>query len=422
MSGGREWLLAAGLLAGYALLMFATSVRHCLVDGARVLRRYPRVWMIPAGLGLCYTLFQSAVTLFFIMVVPWEQKPAFGWKLIWRMPQWSSTMHEAHTLHDWVVALLADPRWEMVQGAGLQVLESLAGLFNCVVTTSPIAAIGAIVLLVNWQNHHSTLRKALRKRFGKWGLAVHAGIIVCAISAVLEPGIYVALNYLGQSPRGVLLLRWGTLIDTFSNVFAYLFGIGVQIYLILVVYTWLRGLNWTPVHLMDLAIRRFSFVVKWASVVLAISAVMIDLPRVVGLLFRFDDPAFLDHTFFYTDRIARPLLALFLICFSTMQITLTFHSETLSKALHQHLQFIARFWGQMVWFTLIAAVNLFLLACLDYFLQLGFLGDLTLGAVIWSLVHAVVRGILLAWLLAAWVSLYKRCESGRVTTPDWIPY
>ena len=425
MSGlsDREWLALVVALGAYALLMGATSVRHTLLDGVRALRRYPRLWMIPAGLGLCYALFHAALTLFFYRVLPMEERPAFGWEIAWAMPPWNSQLSETHSVGDWVTAFFADPRWQVLRDAGLDGIEALAGLFNNVVTTFPLSAVAAVMLLLNWQDHHATLRNALRKRFGRWGWVVHAGILACAVSAVVEPVLFgPSLLYLNRVAPALALVRWSALIDWLSSLFAYLFGVGVQVYLILIVYTWLRGLNWTPVHLMDLAIRRFSFVVKWAAVVMGCSSVLVDLPRVFALLFRFDDPQFLNQTLIYTDRIARPVLALFLICFSTMQITLTFHSETLGKAVAQHLQFVRRHWWQLFWFLLIAAVHLFGFAVLNRTLLLGFGGDSTSAGLIWSFARPVAGALLAAWLLSAWVSLYKRCESGSIKTPDWIPF
>jgi hypothetical protein len=419
----REWLLPLGVMAGYALLMGTNPVRHALLDGIRALRRYRRLWFIPAGLGLCYALFRAALALFFYKVLPLEQLPAFGWELSWAMPPWSSHLSEAHTLRDWLVALFADPHWQVYRDAGLDGLEALAGLFNNVVTTFPVSAIAALLLLLNWEDHHRTLCTALRKRFGRRAVLIHSGIIACALSAILAPILFgPSLIYLNRVAPGLLLVRWSALIDWLSSLFAYLFGVGVQVYLILLVYTWLRGLNWTPVHLMDLAIRRFSFVVKWAAVVMAVSSVLIDIPRVSALLFRFDDSLALSHTLLYTDRIARPLLALFLIFFSTMQITLTFHSETLRKAFAQHFEFLRRFAWQLFWFLLIGAVHLFGLALLNRTLLLGFGGDSTSAGVVWSFVHPLLGAFLAAWLLSSWVSLYKRCETGRVKTPDWIPF
>jgi hypothetical protein len=423
MTGIAHGLAPAVALAIYAALMTATSVRHALLDGARALRRYPRLWLIPAGLGLCYALFHAGLTLFFYAVLPLEDRPAFGWQFAWAMPPWPAHLTETHNLGDWLTVFFADPRWQVLRDAGLDGIEALAGLFNNVVTTFPLSAVAGVMLLANWQDHHRTLCNALRKRFGQWGWVAHAGILACAVSAVLEPALFgPSLLYLNRIAPGLLLVRWSAIIDWLGSLFAYLFGVGVQVYLILIVYTWLRGLNWTPVHLMDMAIRRFSFVVKWAAVVMACSSALIDLPRVFALLFRFDDPLFLNHTLIYTDRIARPALAIFLISFSTMQITLTFHSETLGKAMAQHLQFVRRHWWQLGWFLAIAAVHLFGLALLNRTLTLGFGGDSTAAGLIWSFVRPVIGALLAGWLLSAWVSLYKRCESGSMKGPDWIPF
>ena len=419
----RQWLLPLGVLLGYAVLMGTSPIRYALLDGLRALRRYRRLWAIPAGLGLCYALFQAALTLFFYAVLPIEQQPAFGWKFSWAIPPWTSHLGETHSLMDWFSALFSDPRWQVLRLSCLDGMESVAGLFNNIITTFPFSAIAAVLLLFNWENHHSTLKKALQKRFGRWGWVVHAGILVCAISAILAPILYgPSLIYLNRFAPDFLIVRWSTLVEWFSSLFAYLFGVGVQVYLILVVYTWLRGLNWTPVHLMDLSIRRFSFVVKWAAVVMVFSSLLVDLPHMGAMVFRFDDLAFLNHTLAYTDRVGRPLLAIFLIFFSTMQITLTFHSETLAKAMAQHWQFLHRFWWQFLWFLLIAAIHLLGLAFLDHWLLLGFGGETTSAGVIWSFIHPVIGAFIAAWLVAAWVSIYKRCETGRLQAPDWIPF
>jgi hypothetical protein len=419
----REWLPPVGAVLCYALLMWRNNARHALMDGLRALRRYHRLWGIPAGLGLCYALFHVALTLFYYHVLPMEQRPAFGWKLTWALPPWPAQMSEAHTLGDRLGFFFADPRWKACRDAGLDGVEALAGLFNNVVTTFPFSAAAGVLLLLNWEDHHRTLGKALRKRFGRWGWAMHAGILACAISAVLSPFLLTpSLILINRYAPRVNVVGWASLIDWLSSLFAYLFGVAVQVYLILIVYTWLRGINWTRAHLMDMAIRRFSFVVKWAVVVMACSSALIDLPRLFALLFRFEDPLYLDRTLIYTDRIARPLLAMFLICFSTMQITLTFHSETLRKALSQHGQFLRRYWWQLFWFLVVAGVHVFGLALLDHTLRLGFGGDYTSAGMVWSFVHALIGAFLAAWLLAAWVSLYKRCETGSVKAPDWIPF
>ena len=414
----RQWLLPVGVVIGYALLMGTNPVRHSLMDGLRVVRRYTRIWAILAALGLCYALFHVGLTAYFFGALPLEFRPAFGWRPDWNIPPWSPELREARSLPDWLGVLLADPRGQAIYQGALDGLESVAGLFNIAVTTFPICAAAAVMLLCNWENHHRTLRKALQRRYGRRGHAVHAFILLCAVSAILAPFLYSPiLRHLNTSVPGLSLIRWASIIDWFSSLFADLFGTGVQIYLILIVYTWLRGLNWTPVHLMDLAIRRFSFVVKWAAVVMAFRSILIDLPQLSALVCRFSDPVYLERTLNYIDYVARPLLALFLIFFATMQITLTFHSETLQRAKAHHWQFLRKFWPPFTWFVLIAAIHLFALGFLNRWLLLGFGGDTSSAGMLWSLVYPLVAAFLVAWLLAAWVALFRRCETGREEIP-----
>ncbi len=54
-------------------------------------------------------------------------------------------------------------------------------------------------------------------------------------------------------------------------LFEYLLGVGVQIYLILLCYAWIRGMTFDFDGLRRFALRRFAYVVQWAVVVLAIS-------------------------------------------------------------------------------------------------------------------------------------------------------
>ena len=62
-SSSRHWLLPLGLVLGYALMIGTSPVRLALRDGIRALRRYGRIWLIPAGLGLCYAWFPRGLAV-----------------------------------------------------------------------------------------------------------------------------------------------------------------------------------------------------------------------------------------------------------------------------------------------------------------------------------------------------------------------
>lgn len=419
----RQGLLLAGALGGYLLLLFTNPIRASLRDGARCVRRYRQLWSIPALFGFCYALFQLALRLFYLRALPEGQRPGFEWHFRWTFPDAPARVAEAHTLGDWLAALADDPWVLLVKESALQALENLAGVFNNVVTTFPFSALAAVLLLCNYDSHHTTLRRALRARLGRAGGGLaHAGILLCAVAAILKPVLFgPSLPVLNRIAPGLLLLRWSCLIDSLSFWFEYLFGTCIQIYLILIVYAWVRGLAWTRRELLDVAIRRFSFVVKWAAVVMLASTLLIDAPRAFALLRHFEDTPFLLSTFRYIDNIARPLLALLLIGFASVQITLTFHSESLRKALAGHARFLRRNLAEFLWYLILAGLHFFLLALADRGIVRGF-GAETATAAAWSLVYPLFAAALAAWLLASWVCLYKRCETGRLRHENWIKF
>ena len=181
----------------------------------------------------------------------------------------------------------------------------------------------------------------------------------------------------------------------------------------------MRGLSYTPTHLLDVAIRRSSFVLKWAGVVMLLSSVLFNIPSILSTV-----PAFAKFALpLATDpraHFARLMMAIFLMFFSTVQITLTFHSESLRRALRDHLRFVRSNWWPFGWFILIAGIHFFLLKVADLSLVRGF-GERTGIILLWRLLNPMFVALMAGWLLSAWVCLFKRCETGRVHD-DWIRF
>ena len=46
----------------------------------------------------------------------------------------------------------------------------------------------------------------------------------------------------------------------------------------------------------------------------------------------------------------------------------------------------------------------------------------TAAGIAWGLMVPWLRGILAAWLLAAWVCLFKRCDTGHPAAEKWIQF
>jgi uncharacterized membrane protein len=159
------------------------------------------------------------------------------------------------------------------------------------------------------------------------------------------------------------------------------------------------------------AIRRFGAAARWAGVVIAMSTLFLSGPLLVA-----DSPwgsqwLALPDVMLYIDKVARPVLALFLLIFSSMQITLTFHSESLGRALRSHLQFVRRHWWCLLWFVVIALVNFYLFNLVSRAIIQG-KGEGTAVVVAWRLFSPILEAVLAGWLLASWVCLFKRLEHG----------
>lgn len=398
-----HWLLL-GSIVGYLVVMFTNPVRASLRDGARCVRRYAGLWVTLGIFGFAYALFQLALRYYFFCVLPPADRPQF----VWMREAWRDQKFWLHGSPESLWYLPPHALHFAVRDAALPALESVAGIFNLLVSTFPLSALAAILLLVNWEGHHGVLWRALRKRFRLWGVLVHGGILLCALAAVSKPFLYAAPQLLHLQPDAAeVWFRWAPVLDWLSFLFEYLVGVGIQIGLALVAYCWVRGLTFNQHHLLDFAIRRFSYVVRWALLVMLLSSVFIHLPLILKNFPTFQgmfphDASVIDARW----KMSRSLITAVLLIFATIQITLTFHSESLGKALHHHLHFLARYWWSFAWFLILAALH-FYLALVFFSLVQQALGEGTAVGIVWGLLTPWLNGLVAAWLLAAWVCYYK---------------
>jgi hypothetical protein len=398
-----RWLLL-GSFVGYLLIMFTNPVRTSLRDGFRCVQRYKVLWFTLGSFGFAYALFQLALRYYFFCVLPPADRPTF----VWLREGWRDPMFWLHGSPESLWYLPPHALHYVVYDSALPALESVAGIFNLLVTTFPLSALAAVLFLVNWEGHGMVLWRALHKRFGIWGTAVHGGIVVCALAAVAKPFLYAAPQLLHlQQPAATIWFQWAPVFDWLSFLFEYLVGVCIQIGLALVAYCWVRGLTFTHQHLLDFAIRRFSYVVRWAVLVMLLSSVFIHVPLILKNFDAFQgvfprDVAVIDLRL----RLARGALTGILLLFSAMQITLTFHSESLRKALHDHLRFLSSHCWSFGWFVVVAGIHFYLTLVFLNLVELG-LGDGTSLGIAWGLIMPWVNGLVAAWLLASWVCYYK---------------
>ena len=381
-------------LAGYALMMLTHPARASFRDGLRALHRYRGLWTIPGIFGFCAALFQLAQRIYFACVLPEDERPVFLWlreESFWWLPR------------EEFLRILRESR--------LPAFETIAGIFNCLVATFPVSAIAAILLLINRGGHQGVLIRALQKRLGIAGWAVHLAVLVCALAAIAKPLLYIAPQMLGPfSAATGIVLQWSRVIASLSFLFEYLCGLFVQTYLILLAYIWVRGLTFTHAHLVDFSIRRFSSVVKWAGVMLLLSVVFIEMPLILRGFAPFAGWFPEQDAFAHRLAIVRGALSVFALLAATMQITLIFHSESLAAALCDHRDFLREHWWPFAWFVIVAALHVFALHAIERAVAFG-LGEGTAPWIAWSLLFPWIAGLVVAWMLASWVCVYKRCAT-----------
>ena len=386
------------LVSGYAAVMLANPVRASLLDGWRCVRRYPVIWRMLALLGFSNALFQFVVRL----VLQFTLAP----ELSWGRAGWHDPGMWLRGSPDSIWWLPPSAVRQVLRDSTLPAVESLAGLFNNAITTFPLAVFAALGLFVNRHRYATLLRDALRRRFGAAAWPLLAGVYVGAAAVVVKAALYFLLPALANP-------AWFQMAPVIASVaagFEYLFGVAIQIYLIMHAYAWVRGLSFEPDALREVAVRRLGAGVKWAAVVVAASTLFIELPLVLknfpGFASIFPDAR---ETFEFRATIARIGLAAVLLSCASMQAWLALHGETLGRAWRAHWRFIRSHAWEFVWFLIVAGIHLFAVQVLRGLVLRG-LGENTALGLVWTLVWPWIAGLVAGWCLAAWVCLFKRCE------------
>jgi hypothetical protein len=294
--------------------------------------------------------------------------------------------------------------------AWLPALELLAGLFNQAIVSYPTSAVAALLFMMNWRGYQMQFLRAAKRRMGRWWLPVYVGLLVCALAAFSKPIFSLSIYWLNQYFDGIFLLRAGALIDWLSFQFEYLFGLLIQIFLILLTFVWIRGLNSEPVRIFQFAMKRAVYAAKWAGVILLATFFLIHLPLLTSYWWIRQQTDFTNAVVHYVEQTARPLIAVALLLFCSVQITLILHNETLREALREHTEFARRNWFRIISFMVVAGLHLFAINWADEFI-VGAYPVYSVPNILFSALFSVGRAILAAWFLAGWVCLYKASET-----------
>lgn len=370
-----ETLWLAGPPAGALLLALGCRpVRRAYAHGWHCVRRFPRIVLIPAIFSCGHILFSSGAAA----LVVWRATGGAPWPWILSPPQ------------------------SLPPDLALPALETVAAMLNCLVSAFPLSALFALLFLSNYRGLAVLLGRTLWKRYRAAGLAALAGLVACAMAAALKPAVFLAGFLLGEGAFRAALLNAQYFLNTFSFVFEYLAGACFQLYLMLMAYLWVRGMNFEHGRLMRFAVRRIGFVLKWALVVITASLLGIHLPVAAASLWFPGEGS----VWFYETvlAVARPLLALGMLAGAAVQIRLALHNDSLRQALAANARFARRHARPLLLFlgsAFLATWTIFL-APLAAGLWAGSPFDRMA-----SLAQPVCTALLGGWILAAWVCFYQ---------------
>ena len=380
-----------GLCAGYALVMFFNPLRQTLGDGFRCIGRYKRIWLTFALLGFGYFVFQFAT---FTPIRNWADLDP---NQVVSLPSWY-----------W-------PRFvEIWRETPLPALEGVAGIFDNATTTYPLSTVAAVLMIINWRGLHGALLRALRKRDRLWSYFIYLILLLSALASLFKPIVFWRLPEWSGLVSAAGLLRISATVDTVAFIFEYLFGVYIQVYLITVCLAWIKGVSFEEGELFRFAMRRFSYVLEWAGIVVVVSTLVVRLPLLLAYFTNI--PGVLDYL-----PIERVFMSGLIIAFCSVQISLALHNETLSDAIRAHGRFIRENAGRVAWFLIICVIHFFGIMICDAIARSA-IAD-RLGALfIWKFIFACLRGIVTGWLLASWVCLFRQYESGRANQEKWIQY
>lgn len=386
----RVYLLL-GFGGGYALVMLFNPVRQALRDGFRCIMRFKRIWLTFGVLGLAYSFFQ------FLAFSPAQTAADFDVGQMLSLPAW----HWPRLAEVW-------------QEAPLPAVESVAGLFDNATTTYPLSVVAALLLLCNWRGLHGALLRALRQRYHFWGVLIYLLLLISALASLLKPFVFWRLPHWGDLIPVADLLQISATVDTVAFIFEYLSGVYLQVYLITVCFVWIRGLSFEEGELFRFAIRRFSYVLKWAGLVVLVSTLLLRMPLLLAYFVNI--PNVLDYMPFQ-----RILMSVLIISCASTQVSLALHNENLREALHAHFDFIRRNRSRFGWFLLVCAFHFFFLMAGDSVMR-GAIAGRAVALITWNCLFVCLRGFITGWLLASWVCLFRQCETGRVRQESWIQY
>src|SRR5438477_12026004 len=361
-----------GLCGGYAIVMLFNPVREALRDGFRCIARFKRIWLTFVLLGFAYSVFQFAT------FTPIQNLADLDLNQVTSLPSWY-----------W-------PRLaEVWRETPLPALEGVAGIFDNATTTYPLSVVAAVLMVLNWRGLHGALLRALRKRY-RWGsYFIYLILLLSALASLLKPVVFWRLPEWGGLVPAAGLLQISASLDAIAFIFEYLFGVYIQVYLIMVCFTWIRGLSFEEGELFRFAVRRFTYVLEWAGIVVILSMILVRVPLLLAYFTNI--PNVLDYL-----PLQRLLMCLVIMSFASVQVSLALHNEKLREAIRAHRDFLRRNGGRFGWFLLICALHFFFIMAWVAIAGAA-IADRLIALIALKCISVCALGSITCWLLASWV-------------------
>ncbi len=367
--------------------MLFNPVRLALRDGLRCLARYPRIWLTFVVLGACYSVFQLAT------FAPVESANDFDLNQIATLPSW----HWPRLKEVWTEV-------------PLPALEGVAGIFDNGTTTFPLSVVAAVLMLINWRGLPGALWSAMRKDYRITRYLIYFVLLLSALASIAKAIDFFLLAHVAD-PR---FLKISASIDAAAFIFEYLLGVYIQVYVITVCLVWIRGLSFNETSLFQFAALRFAYVLKWAGVMICVSMIFVRGPLLLAY-FR-EVPAVLDYLPYQ-----RMLMSIFILAFASVQVSLALHNENLSEAIGAHFRFVRRNFGRFAWFLLIGALHFVIILAFDAVARSA-IANRVVALIVWKMTFVLMRGLVIGWLLASWVCLFRQSETRLTGRETWIQY
>src|SRR5207302_4627230 len=231
---------------------------------------------------------------------------------------------------------------------------------------------------INWRGLHGALLRALWKRYRFWSYFIYLILLLSALASLFKPIVFWRLPEWGGLLPASGLLQISATVDAVAFIFEYLFGVYIQVYLITVCLAWIKGLSFGERDLFGFAMRRFSYVLEWAGIVVIVSSVIVRGPLL--LAYFMNVPDVLDYL-----PVERFIMCGLILAFCSMQVSLVLHNETLRAAFEAHKEFVRTNLTRVGWFFLIAAIHYFFLITCDAIVREA-IGDRPVGIIGWKMI------------------------------------